>query len=171
VTLDERLMGEALALARQGLEEDELPIGAVVALDGQAVASGLWRHSPDGLLDHAEMVALRAAERAPQVRGRRVETTLYTTLEPCLMCLGAAMSFRLGRVVFALEAPLDGASAVTSDWEPALGLPPPGFRIFSTPELVGGVGREEALAIMRSYVDRHAEQAWLQAMLPGFGYR
>jgi tRNA(adenine34) deaminase len=84
---DERLMQEALVLAERGLAEDEQPIGAVVALDGRVVGSGFWRYRPDGLLDHAEIVALRDAEQDGRLGGRRAETTLYTTLEPCLLCM------------------------------------------------------------------------------------
>jgi tRNA(adenine34) deaminase len=170
VDSDERFMSEALALARRSLDAGDMPIGAVVALDGKVVASGYWHYSPDALLDHAEMVALRAAEKDPRVQGDRRRTTLYATLEPCLLCVGGAMSFGIGRIVFALEAALDGASTVTERWQPELGFPPPGYQIFSKPEIVGGVGRAESLDLMKSYVERHPEHEWLQAMLPGFSY-
>jgi tRNA(Arg) A34 adenosine deaminase TadA len=49
------------------------------------MASGYWRYGPDALLDHAEMVALRAAQKNPRIQGHRRRTTLYTTLEPCLL--------------------------------------------------------------------------------------
>jgi tRNA(adenine34) deaminase len=167
---DERFMTEALAHAERGLEEDEMPIGAVVVLDGDVVGAAYWRYEPDGLLDHADVVALRMAEKDVRIQGRRGETTLYVTLEPCLMCLGAAMSFGVSRVVFALEAPMDGASAVTRRWQPRLGFPPPGYQVFSNPAIVGGVCRDASLALMRTYVERHPESRWLQAMLPGFSY-
>jgi len=167
---DERFMNEALALARRGLDEDEMPIGAVVVLDDEVVGSGYWRYQPGGLLDHADVVALRAAEKDLRIQGHRRLATLYVTLEPCLMCFGAAMSFGAGRIVFALEAPFDGASTVTAHWQPQLGFPPPGYQIFSNPEVVGGVCRDASLSLMRAYVERHPENAWLEAMLPGFSY-
>jgi tRNA(adenine34) deaminase len=163
-------MNGALTLAQRGLGEDELPIGAVVVLDDEVVGSGYWRYKADGLLDHSELVALRAAENDPRIQGHRRRTALYVTLEPCLMCFGAAMSFGVCRIVFALEAPLDGASTVTQRWQPQLGFPPPGYQIFSNPEVVGGVCREASLALMKAYVERHPEDQWLQAMLPGFSY-
>jgi tRNA(adenine34) deaminase len=168
--VDERFMREALALARRGLAENDMPVGAVVVLDDEVVSSGYWRFRRDALLDHAEMVALREAEKHPRVLGRRLEATLYTTLEPCLLCMGAAMSFMVGRIVFALEAPYDGASSITKVWQPALGFPPEGFRVFSNPEVVGGVCREEALAIMQAYVEKNPDNQKLQVMLPGFSY-
>jgi tRNA(adenine34) deaminase len=170
VDADERFMDEALALARRGLDEDEMPIGAVVVLEDEVVGSGYWRYEPDGLLDHADVVALRAAEKDPRIQGHRRRTALYVTLEPCLMCFGAAMSFGVGRIVFALEAPFDGASRVTARWQPELGFPPQGYQIFSNPAVVGGVCRDASLALMRAYVERHPESAWLEAMLPGFSY-
>src|SRR5688500_441859 len=101
-------MREALGLAERGLNEGEMTVGAVVVLDDAIVSSGYWRFSRDGLLDHAEMVALRRAEKDARILGRRPDVTLYTTLEPCLLCMGAAMSFMLARIVFALEAAYDG---------------------------------------------------------------
>jgi tRNA(adenine34) deaminase len=163
-------MNAALELAQRGLDEDEMPIGAVVVLDDEVVGSGYWRYKADGLLDHSDLVALRAAEKDPRIQGHRRRTALYVTLEPCLMCFGAAMSFGVGRIVFSLEAPLDGASAVTQRWQPQLVFPPPGYQIFSNPELVGGVRREASLALMKAYVERHPEDQWLQTMLPGFSY-
>ena len=167
---DERFMNEALALARRGLDENEMPIGAVVVLDAEVVGSGYWRYRPDGLLDHADIVALRAAEKDPRVHGHRRRTTLYVTMEPCLMCIGAAMAFGISRVVFGLEAAMDGASTVTKRWQPELGFPPPGYQIFSDPEIEGGVCRDAALDLMQSYVERHPEHEWVQAVLPGFSY-
>lgn len=167
---DERFMNEALAQAERGLAEDEMPIGAVVVLDSDVVGSAYWQYKPDGLLDHADVVALRAAEKDVRIQGHRRQTTLYVTLEPCLMCLGAAMSFGVGRVVFALEAPMDGASAVTKRWQPQLGFPPPGYQMFSNPEIVGGVCRDASLALMEAYIKRHPDDEWMQAMLPGFSY-
>ncbi len=147
-----------------------MPVGAVAVLEGKVISSRYWRFNRDALLDHAEMLALRDAEKDARIVGRRDDVTLYTTLEPCLLCMGAAMSFKVSRIVFALEAPYDGASNVTKVWQPALGFPPEGFRIFSNPDVVGGVCRAEALDLMTAYVERNPGQPWLQAMLPGFSY-
>jgi tRNA(Arg) A34 adenosine deaminase TadA len=102
---DVRFMRAALAEAERGLAANEQPIGAVTMLDGEIVSATHWRYRPDGLLDHADVVALRAERDSGIHRRRRRDVTLFVTLEPCLMCMGAAMSFRVGRIVFALEAP------------------------------------------------------------------
>ena len=85
-------MRAALDEARRALEAGEVPVGAIVVLDGQIIGCGF--NQPIGANDptaHAEIVALREASRA---RGnyRLVGTTLYVTIEPCLMCVGAMVS-------------------------------------------------------------------------------
>ena len=101
-------MARALEQARAAWTEDEVPIGAVVVLDGRLIAEGRNRtrtwHDPTG---HAEMVALRrAAERIGD--WRLLDATLYVTLEPCAMCAGAMVLARLKRVVYAAADPKAG---------------------------------------------------------------
>ncbi len=99
-TGDERFMREALSLAGRGEQASEVPVGAVVVVDG-AVAGRGW-NSPVGRSDptaHAEILALR--EAAAAVGNYRLENaTLYVTLEPCIMCAGALVNARVGRLVF-----------------------------------------------------------------------
>jgi tRNA(adenine34) deaminase len=93
-------MQEAVALAREAEAAGEVPVGAVVAVDGEIVGRG--RNSAIGLNDptaHAEMLALRAA--AAVMRNYRLErATVYCTLEPCAMCAGALVAARVERLVF-----------------------------------------------------------------------
>ena len=93
-------MREALALAREAGDAGEVPVGAVVVLDGRIIGRG--RNSPVSSVDpaaHAEILALREAAKA--IRNYRLEgTTLYVTLEPCVMCAGALVSARVSRLVF-----------------------------------------------------------------------
>ena len=100
----------ALAQAVQAKELGEVPVGAVLLdADGQLLASGFNRtivdHDPTA---HAEIVALRAAARSVQ-NYRLPGATLYVTLEPCAMCLGAMLHARIGRIVFATADPKTGA--------------------------------------------------------------
>lgn len=163
--LDERLMRLALELAQNGLDANEVPIGAVVALGSEPIGEAYWRF--DGaLLQHAELVALQSVERDPRVRRRRRETTLYTTLEPCPLCIGAAMTFLCGRVVYALESPSDGAAELPEVWRPDRGHPPRGTPPYAVPEVVGGVCRDESLAPMQEYVARNPGNAWAVTLLP-----
>jgi tRNA(adenine34) deaminase len=107
---DEYWMREALALARQAAELGEVPVGAViVSPKGERLAGGfnqpIATHDPSA---HAEMMALRAACRALG-NYRLPGASLYVTLEPCAMCMGAMLHARLRRVVFAAPDPKTGA--------------------------------------------------------------
>lgn len=107
---DLQAMQAALDEARQSAEAGEVPIGAVVILDGIVIARGQNRVLRD--LDptaHAEIVALRAAA-AFVGNYRLMGCTLYVTLEPCAMCAGAMIHTRLDRLVFAAADPKAGAA-------------------------------------------------------------
>jgi tRNA(adenine34) deaminase len=102
---DEYFMRRALELARQAQAENEVPVGAVVALDGKIVGEG-WNRpiSANDPTAHAEIQALRAAAGAMK-NYRLPGATLYVTLEPCDMCLGAMFHARIARVVFGATDP------------------------------------------------------------------
>ncbi len=97
---DERFMREALALARRAEAEGEVPVGAVVAIAGEIVGRGwnspILRRDPTA---HAEMLALRDAALGAG-NYRLEEATVYSTLEPCVMCAGALVAARVRRLVF-----------------------------------------------------------------------
>jgi tRNA(adenine34) deaminase len=102
---DEEFMRRALELARRAKEQGEVPIGAVVVIDGRIVGEG-WNR-PIGASDptaHAEIEALRAAALS-QKNYRLTGATLYVTLEPCDMCLGAMFHARIARAVFGASDP------------------------------------------------------------------
>ncbi|HEX5477359.1 MAG TPA: tRNA adenosine(34) deaminase TadA [Burkholderiales bacterium] len=102
---NEGYMRRALELAQKAQDEDEVPVGCVVVMDGRIVGEGWNRpiasHDPTA---HAEIEALRAAARAVG-NYRLTGATLYVTLEPCDMCLGAMFHARIGRVVFGAADP------------------------------------------------------------------
>jgi tRNA(adenine34) deaminase len=106
---DEEFMRLALAEAEKALLAGEVPVGAVIARGGEVIASA--HNGPVGLKDpsaHAEILALR---RAAAVEGnyRLAGTTLYVTIEPCLMCAGALIHARVSRLVFGAPDPKGGA--------------------------------------------------------------
>jgi tRNA(adenine34) deaminase len=108
-------MAAALDLARQAATLDEVPVGAVVVLDGEIVGRGcnqpIGRHDPTA---HAEVLALRDA--ATRLGNYRLPgATLYVTLEPCVMCAGAMMHARVARVVFGARDPKTGAAGSVVD--------------------------------------------------------
>ena len=113
---DDRFMLRALELARHAQEEHaEVPVGAVLVADGEIIGEG-WNRSISGNdpSAHAEVIALRdAGTRLGNYRFPA--TTLYVTLEPCVMCSGALVHARVGRVVFAAEDPKTGAAGSVFD--------------------------------------------------------
>lgn len=151
---DEELMGAALEQAALGLEAGELPIGSVVAADGEIVARAYWE-GRNGLLAHPELLALQQANRR--------DLTLCTTLEPCLLCTAAAMFAFAERIVFALESPTDGATAIGEVWDPAAGSVAP----YRRPAVTSGVRRDESARLVREFLDRQPESrfaAWAQTL-------
>ncbi len=106
---DRRFMRRALALAERAGAAGEVPVGALVVRDGELLAEA--GNAPIASCDptaHAEIVALRSAAQA-QSNYRLPGATLYVTLEPCTMCVGAIIHARLARVVYAAAEPRAGA--------------------------------------------------------------
>lgn len=137
-------MRAALDEARRGSAAGEVPVGAVVVLDGRIAGRGF--NQPIGHSDptaHAEIVALRDAARALG-NYRLVGATLYVTIEPCLMCVGALVHARVGTLVFGAAEPKAGAvvSACRAHELPSLN-----HRI----EVVGGVLEEDCRAVIQEF--------------------
>ena len=108
-------MHAALAEAELAASGGEIPVGAVLVLDGEVIATGRNRSIADSdPSGHAEIVALRDAA---QSRGnyRLVNSTLFVTLEPCVMCVGAIVQARVGRVVFGAYDDKAGALGSVED--------------------------------------------------------
>ncbi len=107
--VDEIWMRYAIALAQRAQQQGEVPVGAILIKENQLVAEG-WNLpiTTHDVTAHAEILAMR---RAGQVlhNYRLVETTLYVTLEPCVMCMGAISQARIQRLVFGATDPKRGA--------------------------------------------------------------
>jgi len=145
----EFLMHAALEKAKEGLALGEFPIGAVVVLNNKILsASYTLERTEKRFLVHAELLALEAADKINPFPGDRREVKLFVTCEPCLMCLGAAMSFFLGEIYFGHESPADGAVQLVQNWQRKK-EDLPGYQ---APKIVGGILRTEAIALFKEYV-------------------
>jgi tRNA(adenine34) deaminase len=141
---DERLMALAIEEARRAERHGDVPIGAVLARDGEPIASaGNERELRRDPTAHAEVLAIRAAAEA--LGGWRLPaTTLYVTLEPCAMCAGAIVLARIPAVVFGARDPKAGAAGSVLDVlaEPALN---------HRPDVRGGLLGEECAALLAGF--------------------
>lgn len=143
MTLD-ALMGEALVEARRAADAGEVPVGAVVAVDGVVVGRGF--NQPIGATDptaHAEIVALREAARAVG-NYRLTGAVVCVTIEPCLMCVGALVHARVGTLAYG--APEPKAGAIVSAMR-ALEHPTLNHRF----EVVAGVREEECRDLVQAF--------------------
>lgn len=108
---DQVYMKEALALAQFAASLGEVPVGALVVVDHKIVGRGFNRREyMNSALEHAELMALKEAS-AKLGRWRLSDATVYSTLEPCLMCAGALVHARIKKLVFAARDPKFGAIA------------------------------------------------------------
>ena len=143
-TADLTAMRAALAEASHALAAGEIPVGAVVVIDGKVTGAGhnrsLADHDPTA---HAEIVALRAAAAA---RGnhRLTTATAYVTLEPCLMCMAAFAQARVARIVFGAYDPKAGAAGSAIDLAESAALN-------HHPEINGGLLAEECGRLLNTF--------------------
>ena len=108
-SLDEEMMREALGEAAAAAADGEVPVGAIVVLNGQIIARGRNRSIADSdPTAHAEIVALREAGRAIG-NYRLAGATVYATVEPCAMCAGALVWARVARLVYVADDAKAGA--------------------------------------------------------------
>ena len=158
----EQFMADALGLARTARDAGEVPIGAVVVLNGDVVGRGFNHPISSGdPTAHAEMVAIRDAAR--QIRNYRLTgATLYVTIEPCLMCVGAFVHARVGTVVFGAPEPRTGALESTVR---AGDFPGHNHRF----DVVSGVRADEARELMQEFFKARRTKAESRESASGSG--
>lgn len=141
---DERWMQRCLELAQQANDADEVPVGALVVLDGVVVGEGRNRvEAQRSPLAHAEMEALQQA-LATVGEKRLPGAVLYSTLEPCFLCAGAILHTRVARVVFGARDPKFGAvRSLANVLEDA--------RLNHRCQVAEGVGAEASAQLLRTF--------------------
>lgn len=145
--MDGELMREALGEARKALEEGEVPIGSIIELDGKVIGRGHNEVEGQKLASaHAEMLALRDASAATG-DWRLDGATVYVTVEPCHMCLGALYLARVERVVFGARQPRSGACGSIGDLHEA--------KLYGHQmKVTGGILEEECLLLLQEFFAR-----------------
>ncbi len=141
---DEYFMRLALREAERSVEHDDVPVGCVIAHEGEVIASAPNERELRGdPTAHCEVLALR--EAATKLGSWRLAgTVLYVTLEPCAMCAGAIVLARLARVVYGAVDPKAGAAGSVLD---VLGEP----RLNHRPDVAAGLLADESAALLRSF--------------------
>ncbi len=147
ISADEKFMAVALEEGRLAADEDEMPVGAALVMNGEVIARA--HNLREGLSDptaHAEMLVLREASQR-LLRWRLTNATLYVTMEPCAMCAGAAVLARISRVVYGCRDPKAGACGSVFDIarEPRLN-----HRV----EVIGGMLKEACQEIIQSFFEK-----------------
>ncbi len=141
---DSEFMTKALAIARSAAARSEVPVGALLVRDDQIIAQGA--NNPIAGCDptaHAEIETLRAAGKALQTY-RLTDTTLYVTLEPCIMCAAAIIHARVRRVVFGAWDPKAGGAGSVAD---IFAIPALNHRV----DVFGGVLAEECGGLLKEF--------------------
>jgi len=146
ISTDVKFMRRALELAGRAGDDLEVPVGAVVVQNGTVIGEGWNRPISDtDPTSHAEIVAMRAA--AVRLQNYRLErAVLYATLEPCAMCIGAAVNARIARVVFGAWDPKAGACGSVFDL-------PREPKVTHRIDVFGGVCSEESSALLRRFFE------------------
>lgn len=145
---------KAFEEAEKALEKGEVPIGAVVVLEGEVIGRGHnLKETTNDPTAHAEIIALREASR--NLGSWRLNgTTLYTTLEPCPMCLGAMLQARVSRLVFSSYDPRWGACGSLYDLSRD-------ERLNHQIEVVAGIHRERSGYLLKTFFENlRKEKAW-----------
>lgn len=144
---DEKYMREALKEAKIAFSKNEVPIGAVLVYEGKVIAKG---HNQVELLQdataHAEMLTLTMGSSFLQ-NFRLLDTTLYCTLEPCVMCLGALFLSRVGRLVYGAKDIRQGGCG---SWVNLLEKPHPIHQL----KVTSGVLEEESRALLQAFFSK-----------------
>jgi tRNA(adenine34) deaminase len=151
MTEDEKWMQAALKEAQKAFDEGEVPVGAVIVSNGRIIARGC--NQVEMLKDataHAEMLSITVASAALE-NWRLSNTTLYSTLEPCSMCLGAMLLSRIPRLVFGAPDIRHGA---LGSWVDLLSKKHPTHQI----EVVRGVLEAQCADLMRTFFEKQRKK-------------
>ena len=143
---DEKWIRRCMELAQRAASEDEVPVGALIVRNGELIAEAYNRREQDhSVLGHAELLCIHQADQKLE-RWRLEDCTLYSSLEPCVMCAGAIVQARFGRVVYGASDPKAGGQSLFGLLNHA--------RLNHRVELVGGVLADDCGLILSEFFRR-----------------
>jgi tRNA(adenine34) deaminase len=162
---DKFYMRKTLELAEVALEKGELPIAALIVLNDSIISSAHTSEKTLGrFLVHAESLALEKADQLKLTLAQRRKCKLYTTLEPCMMCMGASMSFFIGEVFYALESKGDGAVEMAAN----SGRNKEDLPGYQLPKIQGNLLREDSRVLFLKFLKAHSAgpvRKWVQTLV------
>ena len=149
MTVEEK-MSLVLSLAEEGMRQGEIPIAAIIFHGDEIVSRAYATEKKDGrYLVHAELKAIWEMDKLKYPYKARREMQLFTNLEPCMMCFGAAIHSFIGEVYYSLQSPTDGGAVWTektwNDYHTA--------SIFKLPEVHGGILKEESRDLFKRFLE------------------
>jgi len=150
---NEEKMRMVIELAKNALEDNEMPIAAIVFNGDKVISSSYTSERGDKrFLVHAELKALLEADKQKHPIKERKQMQLFTNLEPCMMCLGSAMTFFIGEIHYALEAPIDGATEFAERFLDKECKEIPSYVL---PKIYRGVLRQESIELFKEFARRN----------------
>ena len=153
MTVNEK-MKLVIDLAEKALEKKELPIACIIFHNDTIIAQTYTSESADKrLLVHAEIKALLELDQKKLSIKEKAQMELYTNLEPCMMCLGAAISSFVGKIYYSLDAPSDGAAK----WAEESWHEHHTESSFCLPDITSGILETESKELFQRYVDIHKQ--------------
>ena len=158
--MHEKFMQQALLDARLALDNNEFPVGCVITYQDRVIARGQRINSiGDGIveLDHAEIMALRNLQVSGQAVDMR-QATIYSTMEPCLMCYATLLLNGIGRIVYAFEDVMGGSTSLSLDKLAPL------YRTMNV-DIIQHVLRAESLSLMKTFFKNPQNSYWQGSLL------
>lgn len=161
----EYFMREALVLAETAFNEGEFPVGSILVYKDEILAKGTRKGTTGNFaneVDHAEIMALRnLSEREDCNEINSKEITIYSTMEPCLMCFGAILLSGIGKIVYSYEDVMGGGTK--SDLKSL----PPLYRDRKIP-IISGILRNKSLEIFKAYFSNPSNSYWKGSLLADY---
>ena len=146
----EKYIKEALLLAKEAAQKDEVPVGAIIVRNGEIIAKAAnFREQGHDATAHAETLAIRSACQALGT-WRLSDCDLYVTLEPCPMCAGAIVNARIKRVIYGAKDARGGAMGSVMNLC--------SYPLFSKPEIISGILEHECRKVLQNFFENQRQK-------------